>query len=156
PESAVEVDLSGLYERLAEGGFDYGPAFQGLRRVWAGAEGAVFAEAELPEAVREQAGEFALHPALLDAALHALAFAEVEGVEGGVVPFSWSGVRVYAAGASRVRVGLVPVGGGGVRLAVTDMRGELVAEAERLWLRPAQAVSAARSVPLYRPDWTPA
>ncbi|MFD0776169.1 beta-ketoacyl reductase, partial [Streptomonospora algeriensis] len=25
-----------------------------------------------------------------------------------------------------------------------------------LWLRPAQAVSAARSVPLYRPDWTPA
>ncbi|MFD0800901.1 type I polyketide synthase, partial [Streptomonospora algeriensis] len=24
------------------------------------------------------------------------------------------------------------------------------------WLRPAQAVSAARSVPLYRPDWTPA
>ena len=43
PPGAVGVDVSGAYERLAARGYDYGPAFRGLRAVWRrGAE--VFAE----------------------------------------------------------------------------------------------------------------
>ncbi|QBI54871.1 type I polyketide synthase [Streptomonospora litoralis] len=159
PETAEELSAEGLYDRLAEGGFGYGPAFQGLQRVWTDAstgDGAVFAEAALPDPVREQAQEFVLHPALLDAALHALAFAELEGLDGGLLPFSWSGVRVYAAGAATVRVRIVPLGGGGVGLLATDAAGSAVAEVERLWLRPAGtagSAAAASALPLYRPDW---
>ncbi|WP_131098970.1 type I polyketide synthase [Streptomonospora litoralis] len=166
PETAEEAVVDGLYDRLAEGGFGYGPAFQGLQRVWtrkpgdseAAADGGrvVFADVALPEPVREQAQEFVLHPALLDAALHALAFAELEGLDGGLVPFSWSGARIHATGASGIRVRIAPVGGGGVGLLATDGAGSVVAEVERLWLRPAGtagSAAAASALPLYRPDW---
>ena len=70
PRGAERVDTAGVYERLAEHGFDYGPAFQGLRAVWK-SERELFAEVSLPEAQHSQAGAFAIHPALFDAAFHA-------------------------------------------------------------------------------------
>ena len=52
-------------------------------------------------------GAFGIHPVLLDAALHAM------GVAGGqaqtVLPFSWQGVCLHAAGASWARVRIAPV-----------------------------------------------
>ena len=64
---------TGLYDRLAEAGLEYGPVFQGLRGVWRRG-GEVFAEVALPPSgSAEESGAFGLHPALLDAALHALA-----------------------------------------------------------------------------------
>ena len=69
PAGAEPVDLTGLYDRLADRGYEYGPAFQGLRAAWRRGD-EVFAEVALPADVPD-AQAFGLHPALLDAALHA-------------------------------------------------------------------------------------
>src|SRR5262249_37857523 len=72
PVGADPIDLSGLYERLAAHGLSYGPVFRGLRAAWRRGD-EVLAEVALPESVASSG--YALHPALTDAALHALAAA---------------------------------------------------------------------------------
>ncbi|MET8977519.1 type I polyketide synthase [Streptomyces sp. NPDC004539] len=150
PAGAVEVDLAGVYERLAGLGYDYGPAFQGLRRVWRGA-GEVFAEVALGEGEQRDASAFGLHPALLDAALHPLlpGVADPDGVP--LLPFAWSDVRLHAGGAGALRVRLSLPGGssseqdgslslsggsGSVALTVADGTGAPVLTAGSLALRP--------------------
>ena len=60
-------------------GLDYGPVFQGLKSAWRrGSE--VFCEVVLPESETARAGSFGVHPALLDAALHAGALFGARGV----------------------------------------------------------------------------
>src|SRR5205085_12172425 len=71
PPDAEPVDLDAFYDDLTDLGFQYGPAFQGLESVWR-RDGEVFAEVALPEDAVADAGEYGLHPALLDAALHAM------------------------------------------------------------------------------------
>ncbi|MGV2922434.1 acyltransferase domain-containing protein, partial [Streptomyces alfalfae] len=75
PTGAEATDLEGFYTGLAELGLEYGPVFQGLRAAWRKGE-EVFAEVELPEGVKAEG--FGLHPALLDAALHAIGLADGE------------------------------------------------------------------------------
>ncbi len=139
PEGAEVVDIEGLYDRLAGLGIDYGPVFRGLDAVWRRG-GEVFAEVAVSEDQRELAGSFGVHPALLDAALQASgAVLPVDG--DGVVrlPFSWSGVRLYAAGASSLRVclsvGGVEAGSDGMSLLVVDEVGGLVASVDSLVTR---------------------
>ncbi|HEY3999339.1 MAG TPA: SDR family NAD(P)-dependent oxidoreductase, partial [Candidatus Xenobia bacterium] len=57
-----------LYPRLAAQGMNYGPAFQGLRRVWGGEDEAL---GDIRPA-ETGAADFILHPALLDACFHTL------------------------------------------------------------------------------------
>jgi candicidin polyketide synthase FscB len=157
PAEADPVALDGFYDVLAGSGFGYGPAFQGLKAVWLGADGVVFAEVELPDSA--DASGFGLHPALLDAALHAATFAGLEPTRRGRLPFAWSGVQLMASGASALRVAMRAVGGDAVTLTAADGSGAPVAVVESLTLRemadPA-AMSAAR-VPegLMRVDWVP-
>jgi acyl transferase domain-containing protein/NADPH:quinone reductase-like Zn-dependent oxidoreductase/short-subunit dehydrogenase/acyl carrier protein len=132
PPEAVEVALDGFYDGLAEVGFEYGPAFQGLRALWRRGEEA-FAEVELPEEQREQAARFGLHPALLDAALHGIG--ALAGVDAGL-PFAWSGVALQAIGASTLRVRLARAGNGAVSLRAADEEGGVVAAVDSLALRP--------------------
>ncbi|MCX5381020.1 acyltransferase domain-containing protein [Streptomyces sp. NBC_00091] len=129
PAGAERVDLEGFYEGLSGSGYGYGPAFQGLAEVWLPGDGVgVYAEVVLPEDQQEDAGRFGLHPALLDAALHALAVSGPETEDGTAwLPFAWSGVRLHAAGASRVRVHLTPAGPDEVALTVADATGRPVA-----------------------------
>ncbi|WP_345598300.1 polyketide synthase dehydratase domain-containing protein, partial [Streptomyces marokkonensis] len=136
PEGAVAVDVTDLYEELAGRGYGYGPVFQGLRAVWK-REGEVFAEVALPSGEEEVAGGFGLHPALLDAALHAGAFsgAEESDGEGLFLPFAWSGVSLYASGASSLRVRLTSSGPEALSLDLADGAGVPVASVESLVLR---------------------
>ncbi|MFJ1863541.1 SDR family NAD(P)-dependent oxidoreductase [Streptomyces sp. NPDC088097] len=141
PPGAAEIDLDGAYERLADRGYGYGPDFQGLRRVWRTAD-ALYAEVALGEELRARAAAFGIHPALLDAALHPL-LPGVADRDGGTpwLPFSWSGVSLYATGATRLRVRLAlgePGGDGSLTVALTvaDAAGAPVAAAESLLLRP--------------------
>ncbi|MFI5945825.1 type I polyketide synthase [Streptomyces uncialis] len=157
PAGAVPLDVEGLYQRFAEGGFAYGPAFQGLRAAWRlGDE--VFAAASLPERQQPDAARFGLHPALLDSALHALVFDVLRGPAKGWLPFSWNGVRLHASGASELRLRLTPTGRDAVAVLATDGTGQLVASARSLVLRPVSAdqFKAARGghhEELYRPEW---
>ncbi|EUA54874.1 phenolphthiocerol synthesis polyketide synthase type I Pks15/1 domain protein [Mycobacterium intracellulare 1956] len=135
PVGAEAVDVAGAYDGLADRGYGYGPAFQGLRACGGGAE--TFAEVELPQHAGVATGGFGIHPVLLDAALHALGVAN-ERIET-VLPFSWQGVSLYAAGASRVRVRLAPAGTGAVSVDLADASGLPVLSVRELVTR---AVSA--------------
>jgi NADPH:quinone reductase-like Zn-dependent oxidoreductase/NADP-dependent 3-hydroxy acid dehydrogenase YdfG/acyl carrier protein len=136
PVGADAVDVTGAYDGLAGRGYGYGPAFQGLRAVWRrGSE--TFAEVELPQQAGVSTGDFGIHPVVLDAALHALGVAG-EGIEA-ALPFSWQGVSLHAAGASRVRVRLAQVGAGAVSVELADSSGLPVLSVRELVTR---AVSA--------------
>ncbi|MCZ9340873.1 polyketide synthase dehydratase domain-containing protein, partial [Streptomyces sp. TRM76130] len=88
PAGAEAVGLDGFYERAAEAGLEYGPAFRGLAAAWrVGSDGTVAAEVELSEGVAAEASSFGMHPALLDAALHAVAFTGL-GDGTAMLPFS--------------------------------------------------------------------
>ncbi|WP_456095354.1 SDR family NAD(P)-dependent oxidoreductase [Parafrankia elaeagni] len=146
PSGASAVEMDGVYERLGDLGLDYGPAFRGLRAAWRRGED-LFVEVELPEEEQRGADRFAVHPALFDAALHALTLTAGPGdagssngaasSNGGVpsagdgtgsgiggvarLPFVWNGVTVHARGEARLRVRLSPTGADAIRLsAVTD------------------------------------
>ncbi|MFG2115180.1 type I polyketide synthase [Streptomyces sp. NPDC048718] len=180
PEGAVALFAdgegagAGPYERLAEGGLRYGPAFQGLRAVWRhGAE--LYAEAALPEeAVQDplsgaEGSRFVLHPALLDAALHALALDHVTGsapeatgpeADGVALPFAFSGVRVHARGVRHVRVRVSPGPDGQAAVELTDAAGAPVATIRSLALRPlprdgSTGAGAAAPAVLHRYEWNP-
>ncbi|WP_234384532.1 polyketide synthase dehydratase domain-containing protein, partial [Streptomyces sp. MMG1121] len=67
----------------------------------------------------EPAGEFGLHPALLEAALHTMAVQGADDSAGGPrpynqvrIPFSWAGLHLFASGASALRVRIEPTGAG--------------------------------------------
>jgi len=148
PADATPVALAGLYDELGEAGLDYGPAFRGLRAVWRRG-GELFVEACLPDGV-DPAG-FGLHPALLDTVQHAIAFGGWTGVAG--LPFSWSGVRLTAVGASTVRARLAPAPTGGVSMLLADAAGDPVALIDSLVLRPAPARTVSGDS-LFRLEWT--
>ncbi|SDI53684.1 polyene macrolide polyketide synthase, partial [Sinosporangium album] len=149
PPAAQPIDTTDIYERLLDAGFAYGPMFQGLRAAWRLGE-EVFAEVALPDGV--DAGGFGVHPALLDACLHAAVSAG--GGEG--VPFSWGGVVLHASGASRVRVRLSPAGGGALSVVVADGAGAAVVSVGSLAVRPISPVGAGVvRDSLFRLDWVP-
>ncbi|MFK0071515.1 acyltransferase domain-containing protein, partial [Streptomyces sp. NPDC091046] len=148
PEGATEVPLEGVYERLIDQGYAYGPAFQGMRRVWRG-DNEVYAEILLPEGCRPDAPRYVVHPALLDAALHALLPGVVTQDEQTQLPFAWGGVQLYGTASPTLRVRLsLPVPGAAVSevsLTAVDETGALVASVESLALRPVskEALAAA-------------
>ncbi|MFF2996039.1 type I polyketide synthase [Streptomyces sp. NPDC057950] len=142
PHGVETVADGGHYEGFAEAGFDYGPSFQGLGRVWRRGD-EVFAEVALPEEYRADAPRFGLHPALLDAATHAL-LVELPGGAGKspepMLPFAWSGLTLHAEGATALRVRLAPAGHAhGFSVLVADTDGRPVATAESITLRAVAA-----------------
>ncbi|HEV3293565.1 MAG TPA: beta-ketoacyl synthase N-terminal-like domain-containing protein, partial [Streptosporangiaceae bacterium] len=133
PPGAGVVPVAGWYERAAESGYGYGPAFRGLVGAWRRGD-EVFAEVRLPDDQHAGAAGFTVHPALLDAALHAASLILVG--QQGLVPFSWAGVRVARRGAVALRVRLRSAGDGAVEVAAADPDGELVVAVDRLVMRP--------------------
>ncbi|MGH3755281.1 MAG: SDR family NAD(P)-dependent oxidoreductase, partial [Pseudonocardiaceae bacterium] len=158
PVDAVVVDVGGLYDRLAEQGYGYGPAFQGLEAVWRRGD-EIFAQVRLPLELETDANRFGLHPALLDAALHAVGLGTfVTSADAGqaLLPFAWSDVRLYATGASALRVRLSPAGPGALSLQLADSSGRPVASVGSLVMRPVSAAQLTRAHhdSLFRVAWT--
>ena len=135
PEGAEPIEVGYLYDLLAEHGLAYGPAFQGLTAAWREGE-RVHAEVSLPEELAEGAASFGIHPALLDAALHALALSATSGSAELKLPFAWSGVSLYAQGARELRASLSTEGEGKLSIALADATGAPVATVASLALRP--------------------
>ncbi|WP_344517107.1 polyketide synthase dehydratase domain-containing protein, partial [Streptomyces pulveraceus] len=131
---------------------------QGLRRVWRRGD-EVFAEVVLPEEAGDAADAFGLHPALLDAALHAIGLLPAADDEGMRLPFAWSGVSLHAVGARALRVRIVPEGRGGVTVDLFDEAGLPVASVESLVLRevsPEQLAVRDDADSLFGVEWVPA
>nr|ANR02553.1 LodL [Streptomyces sp.] len=167
PDGAEPVDVADFYADAAATGYGYGPAFQGLRAAWrVGDE--ICAEVALAEQVRDEAGRYGLHPALLDSALHAAGFGDFYGEgERLRMPFAWNGVELHAVGASalRVRVARSPLSSGQdvtLTLTVADTSGRTVLAADAIVTRPVSADrlpdapgSPAAGDSLYRLEWQP-
>ncbi|MDQ0841389.1 acyl transferase domain-containing protein/short-subunit dehydrogenase/acyl carrier protein [Streptomyces sp. V1I6] len=165
PADATAVPVDSAYDILDASGLAYGPLFRGLRAAWR-RDGELFAELALPAEAQADADAFGLHPALLDSALHTLALGDVltgfdaDTAAGAArLPFTWSGVRLHAAGASAVRVRLAPAGRDAVSLELADAAGGPVASVDSLVLRAtsSEQIGAARGgrrqESLYRIDW---
>ncbi|MFI7131759.1 SDR family NAD(P)-dependent oxidoreductase, partial [Nonomuraea sp. NPDC050153] len=160
PAGAQAVDVSDHYEAVAAAGYGYGPAFQGLKRAWERG-GEVFAEVELAEREADEAGRYGIHPALLDAALHAIGVADRlsdAADEKVALPFAWTDVRLHASAASHLRVRLHRAEDGAVTIEAGDSAGQAVASIGSLILRELadQKLPAAVSLSsLLRMDWVP-
>ncbi|MCX4758902.1 type I polyketide synthase [Kitasatospora purpeofusca] len=150
PPAAVPLDLADAYDRLAERGYHYGPAFRGLTSTAVDGERR-YAEVTAPPVLPSAEAEaYALHPALLDAVLHAV----VLDAERTVLPFSWRDVTVHrtGTGTGALRARITPAGPDTVALELTDPAGLPVATVGALTLR---APAAAGPDSLYRLDWLP-
>ncbi|MEV0395342.1 type I polyketide synthase [Polymorphospora rubra] len=164
PADAEPLALDDLYPNLAAMGYHYGPAFRALRAAWRSGDD-ILAEVTLDDDVDTDA--FTLHPALLDAALHAVGAsvagrpaADGEDAVRPGLPFAWTGLAIEPTRARELRVRL-RVDPTAVALTVTDTGGVPVASLDALVLRPISAdqLDAARRTAnrsLYRLDWTPA
>ncbi|TDO36758.1 type I polyketide synthase [Paractinoplanes brasiliensis] len=138
PEGSTPEPVGEVYARLAELGYGYGPALQGLASLWRrGAS--TYAEIQLSASTEP----YLVHPALLDAALHALV------LDAGAVllPFSWRDVTLHASTATRLRVRITPDADGTATLVLTGTDGAPVASVGSLALRPLPADN------LYTVDW---
>ncbi|WP_413789716.1 SDR family NAD(P)-dependent oxidoreductase, partial [Kitasatospora indigofera] len=142
--NAEPVDPEGFYDFLAGLGYQYGPAFRGVRALWQG-EDELYAEVSVPDGAR-----FGIHPALLDAALQPLILLSPDTRVR--LPFSFSGVAVHTTGVSSARVHLARTGPDTYRVTLTDLSGNPVADITALTVRPAVEARAAvlhtRWVPL--------
>ncbi|WP_159042941.1 type I polyketide synthase, partial [Streptomyces ardesiacus] len=165
PSGARPVALDDLYPRLAAAGLDYGPSFHGLRAVWQHGED-VLAEVALPAEAGHDSARHALHPAVLDAATHALAAslgtdATSSGSAGtptgasapGRLPFTWSGVSLYSRGASMLRVRFTPTTADAYTADIADSTGSPVARIDSVTFR---AAGTDERLPVFRMDWVPA
>ncbi|MEX5636080.1 SDR family NAD(P)-dependent oxidoreductase [Parafrankia sp. FMc2] len=181
PPGTEAIEVSAFYDGMADRGYDYGPAFQGLRAAWTDGD-AVWAEL-VPQVVdgggpTADSSRYALHPAPFDAALHALALAGGDGGQGeptdgtggghgdsgggGAVrlPFAWSEVALHRAGgsAARVRVSPVPDSPDAVRVEIADPTGAPLLTVGSLALRPIETsrLGARRfHDALHHVEWTP-
>ncbi|MYS42498.1 hypothetical protein GTY23_14900, partial [Streptomyces sp. SID5998] len=147
PADAEPVPLDDVYAGLYRLGYDYGPAFQGLVAAWKAADGTLYAELARTEGgdgggTGAPDGEgFALHPALLDAALHPVVAGLVGGTapdpERPLLPFAFEGLRLApeAAGAVRLRARIEPLADTRFRCVLADDHGRPVAAVDSLAFR---------------------
>ena len=101
-----QLDAAACYAALAEMGYHYGPAFQGIESIWISPDGAL-ARVRAPEVLGGSAARYHLHPCLLDACFQTLLAPEIlhrapgtaaAGSTGIRLPLSIEEVRVSAVG----------------------------------------------------------
>jgi phthiocerol/phenolphthiocerol synthesis type-I polyketide synthase C len=164
-----EVPVSELYQHLRESGLQYGPAFQGVRRLWWHDREAL-GQVELPHTLMSEANTSSIHPALLDACLQVMAAAfpdQMHTREDTYLPSDVASLRIYNRAGPRLwsHVALRTDTGldsntleGDVRLF--DDAGQVVADVvglclTRLGRNPKRAAPANLNDWLYRLEWQP-
>ncbi|WP_275408855.1 type I polyketide synthase [Micromonospora qiuiae] len=171
PAEAEPLDAERFYQRHAELGFYiWGPSFRSLRQAWE-RDGDLFAEVRFPDEC--DAGRFDLHPAFLDASMHALGLDQINKDLTGLVadtgkdserpriPFAWRDVRLHGRGTRSLRVRLSPSAAGGTRLTLADEAGRLIATVESVVMLPVSieqlksSLTAPRHESLFHVDWAP-
>ncbi|WP_198946573.1 SpnB-like Rossmann fold domain-containing protein, partial [Pseudofrankia asymbiotica] len=169
PADGAEIDVTALYERLADEGYHYGPAFRGLASAWRHGED-LAGEVGLGAGDAAEPAGFGIHPALLDAALHLVhldSHGRADAGQAGAdpshirLPFAWSGVTLHATGTAVARVRLAATGADAYALTLADADGAPVLTVDELVIRssaraalPRPAATDASS--LLRLEWTAA
>ncbi|MEU8775883.1 SDR family NAD(P)-dependent oxidoreductase [Streptomyces sp. NPDC048606] len=144
-EAAWTVHARGLFETVAAAGAPADPVGEA-------------AETALSEELLPDAAAYELHPALLEAAVAAAAGTGAAGTTR--IPARWEDVRLYASGATTVRVRIAPLEGdpqGAVTVTLADAQDRAVASIGRLVFRDVPdaefAASEGGSRPLFQVDW---
>lgn len=163
-DDGESVDVSKAYAVLAdEVAISYGPSFQGVRAIWRQGHDNGEDRAELRARIDPPRGQgqlFGLHPALLDAALHASLLAAPDPASGTIrLPFLLRGVQFLArAGPGPILAQIRELGED--RISVTlrsESTGALVAEVSevvtRAW-QPGPVITEPATGNLYRLEWT--
>ena len=156
PAGAQPLAVDDVYDAFDELGLGYGPTFRGLRAAWT-LDGSTFADVSLPEGV--DARGFDLHPALFDAALHAVAVHTRDAGLGALLPFHWDDVTLHAVGATTVRVRVSGEPGSTLAVHLADSAGAPVLTVGALTTRPlpdtVQSTVDLAPQGLLRLDWVP-
>ncbi len=141
-----------VYDTLAEAGNTLGPAFRCVRSAWRCGDDVV-AEVALHDAL--EADGFTIHPALLEATLHATVLGEFAG--SGNLPVRWTGVSLSTTGATALRLRMSAAGADQVTLSLTDPAGAPVANVESVRLAPVSAEQLTKAAGhgdlLFTMDW---
>ncbi|WP_199551432.1 type I polyketide synthase [Streptomyces sp. N35] len=161
PADATELPVADEYARLARLGFDHGPLLRGLKAAWRQGD-TLYAEVELPQDGAAQ-GAFALHPALLHAAVLAagLGTSADTGQSEGLLPQRYEGLTLNVGQPlTALRVRLAPAGEDTLSVTLADPGGTLIGAVDRLELRPADVarlteLSFESQDALFGLDWTP-
>ena len=104
PAGAEPVSLDGAYAGWPRPGSATARRSRACARC-GGAAGTVFAEVALPEQVQAGVAAYGLHPALLDAAIQAIAFTDRGEDAAAALPFAFNGISRGAAGPRRCGCG---------------------------------------------------
>ncbi|QSB16034.1 KR domain-containing protein [Natronosporangium hydrolyticum] len=157
PRDAQPLDVAAAYAELGEHGYRYGPTFRGVEAAWQLGD-QVYADVVLANV---DAARYRLHPALLDAALHAgISVATPEGAsvaDGTRLPFSWSGVEIRRPGAGRLRVRIRQTSASEMSVDLTDDTGAVIGQVGTLATRTvAEDQLADLRHSLHRIGWHPA
>ncbi|WP_144070231.1 type I polyketide synthase, partial [Nonomuraea indica] len=150
PPDGDPADVDALYTAMSAAGLDYGPAFQGLRAAWRHG-GRVYADVALPEPQQAGAERYAVHPALLDAALHAAGLGVLSGTDAARIPFVMTGLRVHVPGVTAARARLTPLTPDSLALTLADATGRTVATMDTIAFRPLPAERP--DADMYTVDW---
>lgn len=153
PADSDLVEIASLYDELAELGYEYGPSFRGVQRLWMTPDGFA-ADIESPLSLEDPVRSFYFHPAMLDAGLHGFAVGQADETRM-VLPFSWQGARFNGTRSTRMRVHVTFTGNLQVRMVVHDGDGLPLGVVEGLTVR---AVGdgldrAAATDCLFAPTW---
>ena len=97
PPHAQPINPDDAYTRLAEHGYEYGPAFQNIRAAYT-TDNELYAEITLNDEHTPTAPNYHLHPALTDAALQTSVASPKS------MASAWTNTRVYSRGASTARM----------------------------------------------------
>jgi thioester reductase-like protein len=157
---SVIADVDSLYASLASLRLNYGPSFKALTRLRHSRDEAL-GEVRLADGLEE--GSYALHPALLDAALHAVAPLAGASWQHPLLPIRCEAYGTYRRGArtALVHVKLLEASSRDVSVdvALLTPAGETIAELHGVKLREVEVAKLLRSeLPatakdFYRLDW---
>ncbi|WP_046568138.1 type I polyketide synthase, partial [Micromonospora sp. HK10] len=102
PAGAEAYDTAPFYLALRDTGLDYGPAFRNIGRAWQGGTGTVYAELNR-HADLDPTG-YAIHPAVLDSAIHSAATTSAPAAGTSIdIPFSFTGVTLHGTAGGSLR-----------------------------------------------------
>ncbi|HVK23832.1 MAG TPA: type I polyketide synthase [Actinokineospora sp.] len=135
PTGAEPVVFADGYDRLAEVGYEYGPAFRGARAAWRGGD-SLYVEVTVADGI-ETVG-YGLHPAVLDSTFHPFILAgESDEL---ALPFVFRGVRRGAAAATTMRARL-STQDEALTVQLADAAGALIMSVDEVRVRPVAIAS---------------
>lgn len=153
PLSGNRVTIDRLYDEYAESGVAYGPLFRAVRESAVLEDGVQTRVALAREALDEEDDLYALHPAMLDAAMHGFS---ATGSAGACAPMiqSIEEFRLKRRATATESVVAIARNADGTAatfsgdLAIYGEDGALIAEARGLLARPAAGATGRRSLPV--------